>query len=126
VFCKIPAIGIGVAVVLGQDILFQLDQAGLAHAGDRGSRIARAIVMVMAMVRHSLMLVPMFSPMCVFHAVFDPGFTAPAAANRTHYETSSSLIRSSSPVLICKRWEPQDGQGSNRSLIAAVVSQAAQ
>ncbi len=130
-FLKQLSVGGGVLVVLAQDILFDLHHARLTHAGCVGVRrtltvvvmvtmgmlmVAVFLVMIVGMIVIAMaMMVPMgmtvlmvmmmvvvIMSMVVTHLLtLDPGFTFAAAAYGTHQSTSSSLIRSSSPPVIC-------------------------
>lgn len=61
-----------------------------------------AMVMMVAMGMTVLMIMMMVVIMGMAHLLtLDPGFTLAAAAYGTHQSTSSSLIRSSSPPVIC-------------------------
>ena len=107
---KMLTIGGSVAVVLGKDVLFDLDHPRLAHAGNSSTRRTRPVVvclatamMVMIIVAVTVM-VSMHRAMAItiswstlFGVSFDANFAMAATTYVTHQLTSSSLIRSSSP-----------------------------
>lgn len=127
VFGQPGAIGLGIAVVRGEDVSFDPDQAALAHTGH--GDVGRAVAVVHVAVVMMGVPVPMGVRMAVFMILvmaLRVTFEAfgSAAANGTHHIASLSLIRSSSPAIGTSRARPQSGQGARRAAISTSLAQS--